>query len=36
MLEMTASERQAGSRLACQIALEPGLDGLVVTVPEVQ
>ncbi|MCE2917138.1 MAG: 2Fe-2S iron-sulfur cluster-binding protein [Rubrivivax sp.] len=36
MLEMTASERQAGSRLACQIALEPGLDGLVVTVPEAQ
>jgi ferredoxin, 2Fe-2S len=36
MLEMTASERRSCSRLACQIVLEPALDGLMVAVPESQ
>lgn len=36
MLECTASERQPGSRLACQIRVEPALDGLVVRLPERQ
>lgn len=29
-------ERRSGSRLSCQIRLEPSLDGLVVHVPESQ
>lgn len=33
MLEMTAAERQAGSRLSCQIMLGPELDGLSVSLP---
>jgi ferredoxin, 2Fe-2S len=36
MLEMTASERRPTSRLSCQIVLDPGLDGLVVTLPLTQ
>jgi 2Fe-2S ferredoxin len=36
MLEMTAAPRAATSRLSCQIALEPGLDGLTVTLPATQ
>jgi len=36
MLELTAVERQPGSRLACQIALDDGLQGLVVQVPDRQ
>ena len=36
MLEMTAAPRGATSRLSCQIALEPGLDGLTVTLPATQ
>jgi 2Fe-2S ferredoxin len=36
MLEMTASPRAPTSRLSCQIALEPGLDGLTVTLPATQ
>lgn len=36
MLECTASERQPGSRLACQIRIDSGLDGLVVHLPERQ
>ena len=36
MLEMTAAPRQAGSRLSCQVALTPGLDGLVVHLPPTQ
>jgi ferredoxin, 2Fe-2S len=36
MLDMTATPRQAGSRLSCQIQLEAGLDGLVVRVPATQ
>ncbi len=33
MLEMTAAPRQATSRLSCQIALAPALDGLTVVLP---
>jgi 2Fe-2S ferredoxin len=33
MLEMTAAERQPGSRLSCQIVLSDALDGLVVHLP---
>ncbi len=36
MLEMTAAPRQPGSRLACQIALEPTLDGLSARLPATQ
>jgi ferredoxin, 2Fe-2S len=36
MLEFTASERRADSRLSCQLALTPQLDGLVVHLPERQ
>lgn len=36
MLECTACERQPGSRLSCQIRIEPALDGLVVRLPERQ
>jgi 2Fe-2S ferredoxin len=36
MLECTASERRAGSRLSCQLRIEPALDGLVVRLPERQ
>lgn len=36
MLEMTASPREAGSRLSCQVALTPELDGLVVQLPDRQ
>jgi len=36
MLEFTESERLHNSRLSCQIALEPELDGLPVTIPEEQ
>jgi 2Fe-2S ferredoxin len=36
MLECTASERQPGSRLSCQVRIEPALDGLVVRLPERQ
>lgn len=36
MLEMTASPREPGSRLSCQLVLEAGLDGLVVRVPAEQ
>jgi ferredoxin, 2Fe-2S len=36
MLEMTAAERQPGSRLSCQIVLVPALDGLVVRLPATQ
>ncbi len=36
MLEETASPRAASSRLSCQIALTPALDGLVVRLPETQ
>ena len=36
MLECTASERRANSRLGCQIKLHAGLDGLVVHLPERQ
>ena len=34
MLEMTHVERRANSRLSCQITAAPGLDGLVLWVPE--
>jgi ferredoxin, 2Fe-2S len=33
MLEMTAAPREATSRLACQIELEPALDGLRARLP---
>jgi 2Fe-2S ferredoxin len=33
MLEMTAAERRPSSRLSCQIVLDDGLDGLVVSLP---
>jgi ferredoxin, 2Fe-2S len=36
MLESTASERRANSRLSCQIALTEQLDGLVVRMPDEQ
>jgi len=36
MLEMTAAPRKPTSRLSCQIALGPKLDGLTVTMPETQ
>ena len=36
MLDMTATPRQPGSRLSCQIRLEAGLDGLVARVPATQ
>lgn len=35
MLDMTP-ESEEGSRLACQISLQPDHDGLVVTLPEFQ
>ncbi len=34
MLEMTDVERQANSRLSCQIIASPELDGLILRVPE--
>lgn len=36
MLDFTATPRQAHSRLACQIMLNPALDGLVVRLPPSQ
>ncbi|MBI3367279.1 MAG: (2Fe-2S)-binding protein [Burkholderiales bacterium] len=36
MLECTAAERRPTSRLSCQIRLVPGLQGLVVHLPERQ
>jgi 2Fe-2S ferredoxin len=36
MLECTASERKANSRLSCQIKMTPELDGIVVHLPEEQ
>jgi len=36
MLEGAPADVQPNSRLACQVRLEPGLDGLVVLVPEGQ
>ena len=36
MLEMTAAPRAPTSRLSCQIALAPELDGLTVTLPPTQ
>ena len=36
MLDDTATERQANSRLSCQIDMSNDLDGLVVTLPETQ
>jgi 2Fe-2S ferredoxin len=36
MLEFTASPRQPNSRLSCQIALVPALDGLTVDLPASQ
>lgn len=36
MLEFTAAERRANSRLSCQIALEQALDGLTVDLPDTQ
>jgi ferredoxin len=36
MLECTAAERLPESRLSCQIKLTPGLDGLVVRIPDRQ
>ncbi len=36
MLDCTASERRANSRLSCQIELSSDLDGLVVRTPETQ
>lgn len=36
MLDCTASERRANSRLSCQIEISPKLDGLVVHLPESQ
>ena len=36
MLECTAADRTANSRLSCQIRMTPELDGLVVNIPERQ
>ena len=36
MLEMTACPQEAGSRLSCQIALTPELDGLLARLPASQ
>lgn len=36
LLEMTACERQANSRLSCQIEVTEDLDGLTVEIPERQ
>ena len=36
MLEFTAAPRRANSRLSCQIALSPALDGLTVDLPDTQ
>ena len=36
MLECTAAERRAGSRLSCQIKMSDELEGLVVTIPDRQ
>ena len=36
MLEFTASPRQAGSRLSCQITMTDALDGLMVELPATQ
>jgi 2Fe-2S ferredoxin len=36
MLDGTASERRANSRLSCQLVVSPQMDGLVVTMPETQ
>ena len=36
LLEMAVSERRDGSRLGCQIAMSPELDGLTVDVPPQQ
>ena len=36
MLEMTAAPRAPNSRLSCQIALAPELDGLTATLPPTQ
>jgi 2Fe-2S ferredoxin len=36
MLDFAATERTAESRLGCQIALVPALDGMVVRVPASQ
>lgn len=36
MLDCTATEREAGSRLSCQIMLTDTMDGLSVTVPDEQ
>jgi 2Fe-2S ferredoxin len=36
MLNTTASERRANSRLGCQIPLTKALDGLIVRTPETQ
>lgn len=36
MLEMTASPREAGSRLSCQITITPQMEGLEVVLPSTQ
>jgi len=36
MLDSTAAERRFNSRLTCQLKLDAGLDGIIVTMPERQ
>lgn len=36
LLDLAVGDRRAGSRLSCQIALTPELDGLTVDVPDEQ
>ena len=36
MLELTAAERRANSRLSCQIVLDPELAGLTAGIPDTQ
>jgi len=36
MLDCTATEREAGSRLSCQITLSDDLNGLALSIPDNQ
>lgn len=36
MLDATRAPREAGSRLACQVRLQPGMAGMLVRIPERQ
>ncbi len=36
MLEMVAADRKPGSRLSCQLAMRPEMDGITIRIPETQ